>query len=65
MIGWHLAMEGVAMTVITPAEQSKKLVELLRKEGRALKDDPRKARAFLVRMGVLDKSGKRLAKRYR
>jgi hypothetical protein len=53
------------MAVLTPAEQSKKLVELLRNEGRSFKGDPGKARAFLVRMGVLDRSGKRLAKRYR
>ena len=27
--------------------------------------DPKKARAFLVRAGILSKSGKRLSKRYR
>ena len=27
--------------------------------------DPKKARAFLVRAGILEKGGKRLAKRYR
>jgi hypothetical protein len=42
-------------------KEHRKAAKELRKEHR----DPEKARAFLIRAGILTKSGKRLAKRYR
>jgi hypothetical protein len=40
-------------------------VRASRRFRKAVKGDAARARAFLVRAGILDKSGTRLAKRYR
>jgi hypothetical protein len=50
---------------MTPEQQAKKLLEILEQEGKDFQGNPEKARAFLIRMGILEKSGKRLVKRYR
>ena len=43
----------------------KEHVEASRKMRQEWKQHPEKARQFLIKAGILDKSGKRLAKRYR
>jgi len=50
---------------MTVAEDIRKQLEIARQDRRSFQNDPRKARKWLIRMGVLDKSGKRLARRYR
>jgi hypothetical protein len=50
---------------MTVTEDIRKQLAIARQDRRSFKNDPRKARKWLIRMGVLDKSGKRLARRYR
>lgn len=50
---------------MTVAEDIRKQLEIARRDRRSFQNDPQKARKWLIRMGVLDKSGKRLARRYR
>jgi hypothetical protein len=45
--------------------QCKVLSEAFRRDREWFKNSPTRARQYLIRMGILDKSGKRLAKKYR
>jgi hypothetical protein len=45
--------------------QAKKEIKVLREHTQTLCKSPAKARAFLIKAGILDKTGKRLAKTYR
>jgi hypothetical protein len=45
--------------------QVKVLTEALDRDRKWIGNSPERARAYLIRMGILEKSGKRLVKKYR
>ena len=53
------------MRAATVKQDVKVQLEAFRRIGRSFKEDPKNARRWLIRMGILDKSGKTLASRYR
>jgi hypothetical protein len=50
---------------MTREEESKEMIRFIRQKTKEMSKSPAIARAYLIKMGILDKSGKRLAKRYR
>jgi hypothetical protein len=49
---------------MTRQQEAEKLGKFIRKTTKELAKDPEKARAYLVRLGILDKSGKKLSRKY-
>jgi hypothetical protein len=47
------------------AKDIKKMIAAARRLGKEHEANPEAARQWLIRIGILDKSGKRLARRYR
>jgi hypothetical protein len=45
--------------------QCKAMTDALRRDREWFKGSPKRAREYLIRMGILEKSGKRLVKKYR
>ncbi len=50
---------------MTQSEQVKEQLKFSRQLRKSFKGKPRKARRWLIEMGILEKTGKRLAPRYR
>jgi hypothetical protein len=53
------------MTRIAGIQDIDALLKALRAERESFKDDPAKARQWLIRIGILTKNGKKLARQYR
>ena len=50
---------------MTKDEEIKSLIQFMKRKERELHGDPEKSRRWLIKLGILDKTGKRLARRYR
>lgn len=50
---------------MTKEEQIKSVIQLMQQREKEYAADPEKARQWLIALGILDKSGKRLSPRYR
>jgi hypothetical protein len=50
---------------MTVAEDIRKQLAVARQARESFKNDSKKAKRWLIRMGILNKDGKRLARRYR
>jgi hypothetical protein len=50
---------------MTKDEEIKSLIRFMKQKERELAGDPQKSRQWLIKLGILDKTGKRLARRYR
>lgn len=71
MIGWH-RVEPVLTYAFREASMNPSVDEIVRQHveaskrfRRSIRGNPAKARAFLIKAGILSKDGKRLAKRFR
>ncbi len=49
---------------MTKDEEIKSLLKFMREKQKEHQQDPEKARKWLIRLGILDRSGKRLSRRY-
>jgi hypothetical protein len=50
---------------MTAEQEAKELGKFIRESTKELVKDPEKARAYLIKLGILDKSGTKLSKKYR
>ncbi len=50
---------------MTQDEQIKAQIKAMKKKMKEINGDPEKSRQRLIELGILEKSGKRLAKKYR
>jgi hypothetical protein len=53
------------MLANTAKADAKRIIKVLRDDRKLFEGNQKKAREYLIRMGILDRSGKRLARRYR
>ena len=49
---------------MTKDDEIKSLLKFMREKQKEHQKDPEKARQWLIRLGILDRSGKRLSRRY-